>query len=94
MIEVTRKIAVQHDYSWLDKDGNWSEPEKRYNNPRELPDFDLVAIKSYKNLYQERLGKTTEYVFGRLFEGIYGYRWTDRAIVIIKTTTTTEETIV
>lgn len=92
MPEVTRTIAVQHDYSWLDAEGNWSEPEKRYNNRREVADEQ--SIESYKAFYSPRLGKTFETEFGRLFEGIYGYRSTDRAIVVTTTTTTTEEEIV
>lgn len=93
---VARKIAVRHDYYWLDQAGEWHGPEQGHNNSRELHRGDDIAndIKAYKKLFEDRLGKVIEHKFGRLFEGIYGYRWVDRDIVIITTKTTTEEEIV
>ncbi len=88
-VNLHHKVEVTYlhrfEYRWQDEGGNWSEPEIRYHNPTTSADVALHRHTSCKDFYTE---------FGREFEGVYGYSWTNDVLVKRTVITrTTEEKI-
>lgn len=83
-VSASPTITYEHeyDYSYMNEDGSWSEPEVRYTNATQSRECAEIRHESCRDY---------ECVFGHKFEGIYGYRWANCRLV--KRTVTVIETV-
>ena len=82
--ETTYHLRVAFDYQAMVSLTEWGPVERRYHNLREW-DGTVESLYRYTQTYGHR--PPTEAVFGHRFEGVYGYRWTDKAVEVLRTVT-------
>lgn len=93
-VETKRFLQLAHDYQELETPTRWGQVQRRFNNRREIGDDLVAAVTAFRMTFGDRIGTPREHKFGRLFEGSYGYRWTDVGIEMVTVeTSTTVETI-
>ena len=84
-------LSLVHEYQPKVSLTEWGPIQVRTNNKREITgeDFDL-ALANYRAEYANHIGTMFESEWGHPHEGIYGYRWTDTHITVIRVTETIE----